>query len=556
MDRESVREGIRQAIRNGTPPEKIASAIKNGRFSMIGFDDTPEYKAKDAQLRGSLDKTKREIGAARQEVDEHSLFDMSEAPEIAAGLTNRMVNSATFGGYNAALDPLSELTGAPLVPPRASRDKLNESLAGQLAGGTADAVGALAGAPAALGNRIAGQTIRQLAPEGASIARRVAAGAGSGALSGGAVSAAEAGIRGQGLGAAAADTAIGAGLGGAMGAAAEVPAAIKSIVRRDEKIGALRRAEEAGMYDRDPDLKAKDERQLNRVAIDNQRRVADGLDERRARVSQEYGQAEQSALANEPELDAEAVLAPLQRLRESNVGSRGQSIDPGVDAALEEVYRVLAPDENGKISTKDLLAAKRAFQSRSGDTSLPATADERPWRILQKEFGEVLPPSLQGARKQFAGEMSQMERVNDILQSSDNATVSSRAAKERAAARGIRRVGDETEAGDILQSQLKEAAFLDPSVAEALERQTAADAYKTTRMTLPKGLRMRDMLGFAGQNMRAGGLAADSVASMAEQPTAFAAKAARTMPLSLADIMGEDAEEALQERARRRKARK
>jgi len=550
MDEKAIREGIRQAIRSGMPPEKIASSIKNGRLSAIGMDDTPTYKAKDAQLRSGLEKTKREIGAARQEVDDHNLFDMTEAPEIAASLVNRGVNSATLGGYNAALDPLSELTGTPLVPPRESRDKLNDSAAGQLAGSTMDAVGAMAGAPAAIGNRIAGSAMKQLAPAGSGLVRRVASGAASGGLAGGGVSAAQAGIRGEGLEDAAMETAVGAGLGGAFGAGAEAMPAIKSAIRSDEKIGNLRRAEDAGMY-RDPALKAKNERQLNKVAIDNQKRVSDGLDSRRAQLSQEYGEAEKAALLREPELEAEQILAPLQKLANANAGTRGQSMDPEVDKAIGEVYRVLAPDENGRISTADLMAAKRAFQSRSGDTSRPATPEERPWRILQKELGQVLPPSLQGANKKFAGEMSQMERVNDVLQSSDDAAMSSRAAKERSAARSIRRVGDESEAGDIMQSQLREIADLDPSVAEALSRQTAADAYKTTRMTLPKGLRMRDMLGFAGQNMRAGGRMIDSAAGLAEAPAAAAAAASRTMPLG-ADIMGEEADQAIRERNRRR----
>lgn len=555
MDRESVREGIRQAIRSGTPPDKIASAIKNGRLSVIGFDDTPAYKAKDAQLRSGLDKTKREIGAARQEVDDHSLFDMSEAPGIAANLTNRMVNSATLGAYNVAMDPLSELTGMPLVPPRSERAKLAESgLPGQLAAGAADAVGAFAGAPAAIGNRVAGQALKQLAPAGSGLVRRVASGAASGGLAGGAVSAAQAGIKGEGLEEAMSETALGAGIGGAFGAAAEAMPAIKSAIRKDEKIGNLRRAEDSGMYRDDPMLKARNERELNKVAIDNQKRVADGLESRRTKLSEEYGQAQQAALLNEPELDAAKVLEPLERLSAANGGSRGQSIDPEVDKAIGEVYRVLAPDENGKISTADLLAAKRAFQSRSGDTSLPATAEERPWRILQKELGEMLPPSLQGANKRFASEMSKMERVNDVLQSSDDAAMSSRAAKERSAARSIRRVGDESEAGDIMQSQLKEIADLDPSVAEALARQAAADAFKTTRFqSMPKGLRMRDALGFAGQNLRAGGRAADSMAGALETPSRAAAAVARTMP---ADLMGEDLEAALRERKRRQQSRK
>lgn len=479
----------------------------------------------DQSARASLDATKRDVATLQKDVDDHSNFDMSEVPSRAANMVNRGVNAATFGLYNKVMDPLSEATGARLVPPREEREEY--AAENPFFAGAADAIGSTAGAPAKVAGAVSGQIMQRLAPKATSILGRAAAGAISGGVSGATVG----GIQGlsdtETLEGAGDGALIGGVIGGAIGGASEAAGGLVQRARTDRKVAALRKAERSGMYKDDPSLKAESEDDLNRVAGDGFRRIEDGLESREASDMARFGRAKEKVIAAEPQQDAQSILRPLQKLSDSNKGTQGQAIDPEVDRAIENVYRVMAPDESGKIATADLMAARRLIADRA-EYGAPASSENRVWRILNKELSDMLPDGLKAANRDYATGKAARERINDVLQSSEESTVSNRAAKERAAIRTIRRSAEETEPASALRAsgQIDEIADLDPSVANAFARQDAADAYLATRTKLvPDGASFRGFLRLPSQNKRAIYRGIDRVGSdrgsvpMNERPT-------------------------------------
>lgn len=144
-------------------------------------------------------------------------------------------------------------------------------------------------------------------------------------------------------------------------------------------------------------------------------------------------------------------------------------------------------------TVEDLIKAQRVVKSQAQYGSIP-TAENRPYRLIDhilNEQGKDIDPRLRVLKADYAKTMNELGDANDILYGTQKPDVNMTAAKERAAALRIGRVGDETQAATgASQRQIEELKGIDPAYARELkliEAKKAAERirYGGTEVSMP-----------------------------------------------------------------------
>lgn len=486
-------------------------------------------------------------GGAKLQSDEEldqNYNDLADSPGRTLNMmANDAANAATVGGWNAAgdfasdvvSDVASEATGdqrrLDLVHPKEDREKFHQDhpFLSDLATGA----GSIVGAPLKAATYLAGKAGIGAATGAATRLGRAAVGAGTGATAGGATTMAQSAIEGDDLETIGDKGTMGAAVGGAMSLGGSAASGARDAIRSNKKIGQLRSAEESGIYESDPMLRAKTDDRLDVLADQGRRSIDKSVGSRLSEERGVFGTAKQKSVEAHPDIDAKDILPQLDRVSQSAMGTRGQVVKKDLAAALDEIYSDLSPNELGKISTTDFMLAREKIATNAGDLNPKAAA---PWRRLKEEFDKIAPNGIRAADKRIHGELSDMERINQVLEGSDTAVGSDLASKELARTSSIRNIGGNSQAQRLKQMQIEELRALDPSVDAAVKRQSAARVYKDTRMTVvPDAFNWNSAARLAGQNAIAAGRVGDRLAGAGMA----ASEAARPQVTNIAEAMSE-----------------
>ncbi len=372
---------------------------------------------------------------------------------------------------------------------------------------------------------------------------------------------------------AAGDAAIAGGVAGTFRGAGK---ALDWLSGKSDAAETYRGAKAAGDYDADPSLRVDNDAGLERLAARGMRRASGGLEQQRQQAMQRYAQGEKTALAMDEGVPTDSVLASLDRIRRSRMRPDG-SVQPEWEKAVgsDDVWANLV-DRDGRIKMADLLSARRAVAKKARFDRLDASDENLAYRDLYDELNgflhSVKSPSGQALRQadaSYAQEMATLRDANDVMFNSNRESVGrladdslanvppsalvddpdilaravklDRVTKERAGASTIRysAEADKTIPGGVRAEQIDRLADANPQAARAIGDQQRASAYRETRFNFPisglEDFRMRNLLGSAGRNVRAG--QARIVAPLAAE---FSPAAAATAGLTAPMLVPED----------------
>jgi hypothetical protein len=485
--------------------------------------------------------------------------DVGEIGRDVASGVNRFVNTATLGGYNAIMDPLSRASGVPLVPNRDERDRFqreNQALSMGI-----DVGASAVGAPSALGKAVAGP-IGAVASRLGRIAGPVAGGGATGAVTGGLTSGSIAAGDGRSVDDVLDAAKSGAMVGGALGTVAGAAQSGQNILRRDAKVDRYLTARDQGKYAADPDLKASNDAQYMQVASKGLQRIARQTNARMDEATARRGLEEARLAMEGGRVDTSKVVQRLREIRDAQILENGEVNNPAVHKLADEYLRKLAPKEvagagylggykrgEGGNKASELLSVRKTLRDVA-DFDGQRTPESGAAREVYEKINDAMPDNVRQSDAAYASEIEPLKRINDIMFGKDKARVltdagqviddgpvmQGRAVDEKAGILKLARVANDTQPGYASQSHFDEIAKLDPTIGNVLDDVRTADAYRDTRFGLPLDRSMGGITGFIGHNLRAlGSRPANSALQGAKVP----AQAMSRVPMSITDAYEE-----------------
>lgn len=230
-----------------------------------------------------------------------------------------------------------------------------------------------------------------------------------------------------------------------------------------------------GIYE-DPELLSRPYGRagVNEQADQAQLRILEENRRTLAKLRSDYGTQQDAILAKHAKAsyDFRPLHGELALLEQGITASNGTTTDPALKAAIDQIRTATTsipgalgrrPTASGTVS--DLIKLQRAVKARA-NYGQPATVESGPYRILDEilaKEGEAIDPALGPLRQQYRQGIESLKDANDYLFGKREPDIADSAAKERAAALRLGRVGDETQAATgAADRQLEEFRKINP----------------------------------------------------------------------------------------------